>query len=147
MIEAKVVLTRPDVLSRQFVVTTGSGHHLILDDVHGGTGPKPIELVAVALAGCAASDVITHLRFKRHQQVTAYEVRAEADQPKNDPQIFTAVRVHHIITGREIDPEAVREAIALSHTTYGALEAMLPRTVSVVTTFEIAPDKTVADAA
>lgn len=36
MIEAKVVLTQPNVLSRQFVATTGSGHHLILDDPWGG---------------------------------------------------------------------------------------------------------------
>lgn len=147
MIEAKVTLTQPNVLSRQFVATTGSGHHLIVDDPWGGTGPKPVELIAVALAGCAAFDVISHLRLKRHQQVTGYEVRVEADQAESDPKVFTAVRLHHIVTGREIDPEAVREAIQVSHTTYGAIEAMLRHTVSVVTTFEITPEKTFADAA
>jgi len=35
---------------------------MLLDDPAGGTGPKPIELVAVALAGCTAFDVITILR-------------------------------------------------------------------------------------
>jgi putative redox protein len=147
MIEAKAVLTQPNVLSRQFVATTGSGHHLILDDTWGGSGPKPVELIAVGLAGCAAFDVITHLRLKRHQQVTVYEVRVEADQAETDPQVFTAVRLHHVITGREIDPDAVREAIHLSHTTYGAVEAMLRDNVSVVSTFEIIPEKTFADAA
>lgn len=147
MIEAKVTLTQPNVLSRQFVATTGSGHHLIVDDPWGGTGPKPVELIAVALAGCAAFDVISHLRLMRHQQVTGYEVRVEADQAESDPKVFTAVRLHHIVTGREIDPEAVREAIQVSHTTYGAIEAMLRHTVSVVTTFEITPEKTFADAA
>jgi len=147
MIEAKVVLTQPHVLSRQFVATTGSGHHLIVDDPWGGTGPKPVELFAVALAGCTAFDVITHLRFKRHQQVTGYEVRAEADQTETEPKVFTAVRLHHIITGHEIDPEAVREAIQLSSTIHGAIEAMLRPVVSVVTTFEITPEKTLADVA
>jgi putative redox protein len=149
MIEAKVVLTQPkaDILSRQFVATTGSGHHLILDDPWGGTGPKPVELVAVALAGCAAFDVIGHLRLKRHQQVTGYEVRVEADQAKTDPKVFTAVRLHHIITGQEIDPEAVREAVHLSSTVHGAIEAMLRHIVSVVTTFEITPEKAIADVA
>ena len=52
---------------RQFVATTGSEHHMLLDDPAGGTGPKPIELVAVALAGCTAFDVITVLRQKYHQ--------------------------------------------------------------------------------
>lgn len=147
MIEAKVVLTQPNVLSRQFVATTGSGHHLILDDPWGGTGPKPVELIAVALAGCAAFDVISHLRLKRHQQVTGYEVRVEADQAETDPKIFTAVRLHHVITGREIDPEAVQEAISLSSTIHGAIEAMLRPIVSVITTFEITPEKAFADAA
>lgn len=79
MIDAKVVLTQPNALARQFVATTGSGHHLILDDSWGRTGPKPVELIAMALAGCAAFDVI-HLRLKRHQEVMGYEVRVEADR-------------------------------------------------------------------
>lgn len=147
MIEAKLVLTQPNVLSRQFVATTGSGHHLILDDPWGGTGPKPVELIATALAGCAAFDVINHLRLKRNQQVTGYEVRVEADQAETDPKIFTAVRLHHIVSGHDIDPEAVREAIQLSSTVHGAIEAMLRPIVSVVTTFEITPEKTFAGAA
>jgi putative redox protein len=147
MIEAKVVLTQSNVLSRQFVATTGSGHHLILDDTLGGTGAKPIELIAVALAGCAASDVITYLRLKRHQQVTGYEVRVEADQSETDPQVFTVVRLHHAITGRDIEAEAVREAIHLSNSTHGAIEALFRHTISVVATFEITPARSIADAA
>jgi hypothetical protein len=46
MITAKVQLTQPLQQQRQFVAQTGSGHRLLLDDVAGGTGPKPIELGA-----------------------------------------------------------------------------------------------------
>jgi uncharacterized OsmC-like protein len=74
MITAKVRLTRAMQSERQFVAETGSGHHIILDDAAGGTGAKPIELVAVALAGCTAFDVITMLRQKHRQKVTGYEV-------------------------------------------------------------------------
>ena len=62
MVSAKVVLTQPLKTERQFVATSGSEHHILLDDPAGGTGPKPIELIAVALAGCTAFDVITVLR-------------------------------------------------------------------------------------
>jgi len=79
MITAKVQLTQSLKSERQFTATTGSEHHMLLDDAAGGTGPKPIELVAVALAGCTAFDVITVLRQKYHQKVTGYEVRIEAD--------------------------------------------------------------------
>ena len=90
MISAKVELNQPLRTGRQFVSQTGSGHHLLLDDAAGGTGPKPIELVAAGLAGCTAFDVITVLRQKYHQKVTGYEVRVEADQADRPPQVFTA---------------------------------------------------------
>ena len=89
MISAKVELTQPLKQQRQFVASSGSGHDLLIDDSAGGTGPKPIELVAVALAGCTAFDVITVLRQKYHQKVTGYHVRVEADQaerPKSSPR-------------------------------------------------------------
>ena len=72
MITAKVELTQPLKQQRQFVAQTGSGHYLLMDDVAGGTGPKPIELVAAGLAGCTAFDVVTVLRQKYHQRVTGY---------------------------------------------------------------------------
>ncbi len=39
------------------------------DDAAGGTGPKPIELLAVGLAGCTAFDVITIFRQKYHRKI------------------------------------------------------------------------------
>src|SRR5271166_6546321 len=103
MISAKVTLTQTLKAKRQFVAETGSGQHLLLDDAAGATGAKPIELVAVALAGCTAFDVITILRQKHHQKITGYEVRVEADQAGVPPQVFTKVRVHHMLTGLRID--------------------------------------------
>jgi putative redox protein len=142
MISAKVELTQPLRQQRQFVAQTGSGHHLLLDDAAGGTGPKPIELVAVGLAGCTAFDVITVLRQKYHQKVTGYEVRVEADQADRPPQVFTAVRIHHVVTGYEIDVAALEEAIRLSEEKYCSVGAMVQKTASFHTTCEIVEEKT-----
>jgi putative redox protein len=142
MISAKVQLTQALKHERQFVATTGSEHHLLLDDPAGGTGPKPIELVAVALAGCTAFDVITILRQKYHQKVTGYEVQVEADQAERPPQVFTAVRIVHVITGYEIDRTAVEEAIRLSEEKYCSVGAMVKQTASMQTTCEIIEEKT-----
>lgn len=147
MVEAKVTLTQPQKPLRQFVAQTGSGHHMILDDSVGGTGPKPVELVAVALAGCTAFDVITYLRFKRHQNVTGYEVRVEADQAERAPQVFTSVRIHHLVTGPEIDATAVEEAIKLSEGKYCSVGAMLRNSAEMITTFEVVSEKIPADVA
>jgi putative redox protein len=142
MISAKVGLTQLLNQQRQFVAQSGSGHTLLIDDTAGGTGPKPIELVAVGLAGCTAFDVITILRQKYHQKVTGYEVRVEADQAERPPQVFTAVRIHHVITGFEIDAAAVEQAIHLSEEKYCSVGAMVQKTASFHTTYEIAEEQT-----
>ncbi|HEV2349773.1 MAG TPA: OsmC family protein [Terriglobia bacterium] len=147
MVEAKVTLTQPHQPLRQFVAQTGSGHHMILDDSVGGTGPKPVELVAVALAGCTAFDVITYLRFKKHQKVTGYEVHVEADQAERAPQVFTSIRIHHLVRGAEIDATAVEEAIKLSEDKYCSVGAMLRNSAEIITTFEITTENIPASVA
>jgi putative redox protein len=137
-IRARVTLTHPGQANcRQFVVETGSRHHFRVDDPAGGTGPKPIELVAAALAGCTAFDVITMLRGKKRQLVTGYEVQVEAEQAERPPQVFVAVRIHHIVRGHDIDAAAVSEAIRISEEKYCSVEAMLKHSAVVRTTFEV----------
>jgi putative redox protein len=142
MISAQVDLTRAFKQQRQFVAQTGSGHHMLLDDTVGGTGAKPIELVAVGLAGCTAFDVITILRQKYHQKITGYQVKVEAEQAERPPQVFTTVRIHHIVTGIEIDESALKEAIRLSEEKYCSVGAMVQKTASFHTTYEIVNEAT-----
>lgn len=73
------------------------------------------------------------MRQKYHQKVTAYEVRVEADQAER-PQVFTVVRIHHVITGVEIDAARVAEAIRLSEEKYCSVGAMVQKTASFHTT-------------
>jgi putative redox protein len=135
MIQGTVTLTQPTGNGRQFVATSGTGHHIILDDAAGATGAKPIELVGLALAGCTAFDVINILRKKR-QNVTGYEVRCEADQAPDPPQVFTAVRIHHVISG-EVGPSAIEEAIRLSEEKYCSVGAMIRQSAQLHTTYEV----------
>jgi putative redox protein len=142
MITAKVQLTRALQGQRQFIAETGSGHHVVLDDAAGGTGAKPIELVAVALAGCTAFDVITMLRQKHHQKVTGYEVLVEADQAERPPQVFTTVRIRHIVTGVGVDESALAQAIQLSEEKYCSVGAMIAKSARLETTHEIQEEET-----
>ena len=138
MISGRVRLTDAAGTSRQFVATSGTGHHFLIDDAAGNSGAKPIELVAIALAGCTAFDVIGILRKKR-QQVTGYEVQVEADQAPNPPQVFTNVRIHHVLTGNDISSQAVEDAIRLSEEKYCSVGAMVQKSAEFHTTFEIVP--------
>ena len=137
MIQAKVTLAQSLKSQRQFIAETGSGHHLILDDAAGATGAKPIELVAVALAGCTAFDVVTMLRQKYHQKLTGYEVLVEADQAERPPQVFATIRVRHVLTGIGIDKTAVEQAIQLSEEKYCSVGAMLKEKAALETVYEI----------
>lgn len=136
MIKGRVTLTHPERNHRQFVAESGSGHHFLIDDNDGGTGPKPIELVALGLAGCTAFDVINILRKKR-QHVTGYDVLVEADQANQPPAVFTRIRIRHVVSGHAIDAESLHDAIRLSEEKYCAVGNMLNKCAAVATTYEI----------
>ncbi|MGA9565581.1 MAG: OsmC family protein [Candidatus Korobacteraceae bacterium] len=138
MISGSVTLTHPESTHKQFVASDNRGHHFLLDDAAGNTGPKPIELIAIGLAGCTAFDVIGILRKKR-QEVTGYEVKVEADQRTEPPNVFTAVRVRHIVTGIDISERAVQDAIHLSESKYCSVSAMIQLSAQIETTYEIVP--------
>jgi putative redox protein len=108
----------------RFVGRTGSGHRLVLDAAAGDSGPRPAELVPLALAGCTAMDVISILRKKR-QEITHYEVRASGTQREEPPAIFTRIDIIHDVEGVEVDIDAVRRAIELSATRYCAVGSTL----------------------
>ena len=61
----------------------------------------------------------------------------EADQASTPPQVFTQVRIHHLITGRDVSPAAVEDAVHLSESKYCSVGAMIRRTAELTTTYEI----------
>jgi putative redox protein len=138
MISGSVTLTQPGSTHKQFVASDNRGHHFLIDDAAGNTGPKPIELIAIGLAGCTAFDVIGILRKKR-QEITGYEVKVEADQRPDPPNVFTKVRIRHIVTGVDIAERAVQDAIHLSESKYCSVSAMIQLSAQIETTYEIVP--------
>jgi putative redox protein len=138
MISGSVTLTDPAGTHKQFVASDSRGHDFLIDDAAGNTGPKPIELIAIGLAGCTAFDVIGILRKKR-QEVTGYEVKVEADQRPDPPNVFTRIRVRHIVTGADISEQAVQDAIHLSESKYCSVSAMLQLSAEIETTYQIVP--------
>lgn len=123
-----------------FTGTADTGFTLPLgaDPSVGGAndGFRPLELMAVSLAGCTAMDVISILR-KKQQEVTAFEVRVNAEQRHEHPHIFTKAVITYEVTGRGVDEAAVRRAIELSATRYCPAQAMLAKTVPMDLVYEI----------
>ncbi len=103
-------------------------------------GFRPMELMAVSLAGCTAMDVISIMRKKR-QDVTAYEVKVHADQAEDHPHVFTQSIITYEITGHEIDEAAVLRAIQLSADRYCPAQGMLDKVMPIELLYEIYEDQ------
>lgn len=142
MITAKAQRTQPLRREWQFVASIGSEHQFLPDDAAGGMGPKPIELVAAALARSTAFEVVTVLRQKYNQRVKKYEVRGAAEQAERTPQVFTTVWICYVITGFEIDSAAIEQAILLSEEEYCSAGAMVKQTATLKPVYEIVEEET-----
>lgn len=117
-----------------FDAVTSSGAALHMSNQ--GATLRPAELLMVGLAGCTAMDVIDILRKKR-QDVTDFQVAARGEQAEDYPHKYVRIEVTYIVTGRGVDPEAVRRAIELSETKYCAVAASLRPGAPITTRFEI----------
>ena len=84
----------------------GSGYQVRFDSPAGPDGGSPMELVALASAGCTASDVISILQ-KKQQAVTEFEVNVLARRASDHPKVFTEIDLEYAVTGHGIDPQAV----------------------------------------
>lgn len=110
-----------------------------------GTGPsvggdndgfRPMELIAIGLAGCTAMDTISILQKKR-QDITAFEVVVHADRADEHPKVFTTITLEYFIEGHQVDPSAVERAIELSATKYCPAQAMLEKAVKIEHNYSI----------
>ena len=119
-----------------FTAETNSGFNVNMDTPvdHGGngTGPSPMELVLVSLGGCTAMDVISILEKKR-QDVTNFEILLHADRATEHPKVFTEITIEFVVTGHDIDEEAVKRAVELSETKYCSASAMLSKSAKIHT--------------
>lgn len=119
-----------------FVGITPSGHALALDTDHTrNSAASPIELLLVALGSCTAVDVIEILKKKR-EHVTGYRVEVRGERRAEHPRSYTRLFVHHIVTGKNVSPKSVAQAIELSETKYCSVAATLRPAAEILSTFE-----------
>lgn len=106
----------------------GSGYQIRFDNPAGPSGASPMELVALASGGCTASDVISILQ-KKQQQVVEFEVNVIGIRAAEHPKVFTEIELEYVVTGHQVDAQAVERAIELSLTKYCSVNKMLESSV------------------
>jgi putative redox protein len=123
-----------------FVAETGSGHLLTMDGAPDGGGrnlaPRPMETVLAGTGACTAYDVVLILKRGRHA-VTGCRLKMSAERATTDPKVFTRIHMHFVVSGRQLNPEAVARAVALSHEKYCSATAMLAKTAEIAVSHEV----------
>ena len=89
-------------------------------------GFRPMELLAIGLAGCTAMDVISIMQ-KKKQEVTSFEVQVHTDRAEDHPQVFTRIVIEYILGGRNIERAAAERAVQLSAEKYCPAQAMFSK--------------------
>lgn len=130
--------------SLRFIGTADSGFSVVLDtdEAVGGTdtGFRPMEFIAMGLAGCTAMDVMSIMKKKR-QDVTDFIVKVHADQAPRHPKAFTNALIEYFVTGHNIDEAAVVRSIELSAIRYCPAQAMFNKVFPIQLKYFIYEDK------
>jgi putative redox protein len=85
-------------------------------DSDGRAGPSPVQTLAVALAGCMATDVV-HILVKGRQPLRGLRAHLVAERAPADPHRLTRVDLRFAVAG-EVPRDRVERAIDLSRETY-----------------------------
>ena len=127
-----------------FIGTPDSGFPVQMDAdaSFGGTnqGVRPMEMIALGLAGCTGMDVISILRKKR-QQISQFEVRVNGPRSADHPKVFTRALLTYVVTGTSVEEAALVRAIELSMTKYCTVQLMLSQAFPMELHYEIYEDE------
>jgi putative redox protein len=136
MIKAQVTWAGPGL---RFIGETDSSPAIVIDsrgEYGTHSGPSPMELVLLGLAGCTAMDVISIMEKKR-EPLSNLQVKIEAERADTHPKVYTKIHVEYIAYGIGVSEKALARAIELSERSYCSVQAMLQKTAEITNSYRI----------
>lgn len=105
-----------------------------------GSAPTPVEALLASIAACSGMDVISILK-KKQQTVSAYsvEVTGVRAEPGQYPRPFKSITIRHILSGPDLDEQAVARSVQLSDEKYCTVISTLRLGPQVDSVYEITP--------
>ena len=122
----------------QFVARADNGPGLVLDSTDGGSGPTPMQMVLMGVAGCTAMDVVSILKKKR-ADISDLQVNISGDQAEEHPKRYTDINIEFVVHGKRVKPQDVERSIELSLTKYCSATASV--SANVTHTYRIVEDE------
>lgn len=116
-----------------FEMQTEDGHTLHLDgspEIGGeDKGPRPMQVVLMALVGCSSIDVVSILK-KMRQKIGTFRVEVKGDRVDTVPKVFNHIELHFHIGGDVKESKAI-QAIEMSLQKYCSVSKMLEKSVDI----------------
>jgi putative redox protein len=122
MMEVRAQLKWTDGL--QFIARAGGSPAVVIDSHEGASGPSPMELILIGVAGCTAVDVITIMK-KRRADVRDFQINITGTRADEYPRRYTEIHIEYVLHGAGLKTRDVERAIELSHTKYCSATASL----------------------
>lgn len=124
-----------------FSASADSGHTVEIDgpsDLGGvNAGTRPMELMLMSIAGCAATDVV-HILTKGRVRVKYCNVTVDATRATDEPRVFTAIHLTFKVAGEGLTERKLARAIELSAEKYCSASILMQRAdVDVTHEYEI----------
>jgi putative redox protein len=120
----------------KFLGQSQSGHSIVMDGSGGETAPSPMEMVLMAAGGCSSVDVVDGLK-SANQDVTACTAKLTTERRETAPRIFTAVNIHFVVSGSQLDEALVEKVTKDSLEKYCSVCLMLAEGVTMTHSWEI----------
>ncbi|MGR2891114.1 OsmC family protein [Vibrio vulnificus] len=120
----------------KFLGTSQSGHSVVMDGNGGATASSPMEMVLMAAGGCSSVDVVDGLKTAG-QKVSSVNAKLSTERRETAPRIFTAVNIHFVVSGEQLDEAIVAKVTADSLEKYCSVCLMLGAGVEMTHSWEI----------
>lgn len=136
----KVELFREGHLRFRARSASGQELHTSSSPTHGGSddGFRPMELVLVGVAACAAIDVVRILE-KARQSLEDLRISVEGERVEGTPAPFRHICIHFTAVGA-VDPAKLERAVRLGVEKYCSVGVMLAPTVRLAWVCDVAGD-------
>lgn len=118
-------------------------HSLVLDypypPGHSAEGPTPLQMILTSLAVCSGSTLALLLE-NMGQAVEGLRVEARGLRRDDHPTVLTEIALEFVLRGEGLEPETVRQAIAMAEERLCPVWSMLKAGTPISATFRLAKD-------
>lgn len=108
---------------KSFLGVGDNGRSVVMSPAD-GPGVSPMQMLLLGLGGCTAIDIVDILQ-KQRQPLEDIRVEISGERGDEWPKPWSAIHIHYVITGAELDPHKVERAIDLSVNKYCGAHATL----------------------